>query len=294
MSLRLVVLAFLVFSCSEDNPPVNLIKSADFSEGVFFVGYNETGVNINITTNNPAKFFPSTNKTTFAIEESGTANLVLDQGVYWIDVVWENGEPLRESIPVYVTRNKNEAIDVVEAINEMETKFSGYAFVFRHANASVGVDVVNSPVPQWWKSCDPGVARQLNDQGKANAKKIGDAFKNLKIPIAGAISSEFCRAVQTFENMGLGLQISLDRRLNHENESQKLVMWQDAFQTIKDNPKTNGVVMLVGHYNMYDQNPYRTSIRPFNQSDGFLMKLNPGGELEFIGSIPMAMWDLFQ
>jgi phosphohistidine phosphatase SixA len=152
---------------------------------------------------------------------------------------------------------------------------------------------VNSPLPQWWKSCDPAVARQLNEQGKANAKKIGDAFKNLKIPIAGAISSEFCRAVQTFENMGLGLQILLDRRLNHENESKKLVMWQDAFQTIKDNPKTNGVVMLVGHYNMYDQNPHRTSIRPFNQSDGFLMKLRPSGELDFVGSIPMALWDLF-
>ncbi|MCL6260443.1 hypothetical protein M3O96_15175 [Aquiflexum sp. TKW24L] len=293
LSFGLIVSLFFVFSCGEDNPPANQITSTDFAKGVFFAGYNETGVNISIDTNNPAKFYPNTSKNSFAIEESGKASLILNQGVYWIDVVWENGIPLRETIPVYVTRNKDEAIKTVTAINGMATDFSGYVLVFRHTNASVGVDIVDSPVAQWWKSCDPGVARQLNDVGKANAKKIGDVIKKFKIPIAGAISSEFCRSVQTFENMNLGLQIALDRRLNHENESNKLVMWADVFQTIKDNPKTNGVLMLVGHYNMYDQNPYRSSIRPFNQSDGFLMKLRSTGDLEFVGSIPMGMWDLF-
>jgi phosphohistidine phosphatase SixA len=293
VNLSLILSLLFFFSCGEDNPPANQITSTDFEKGIFFVSYNETAVNISIATNNPAKFYPNTSKNSFAIEESGKATLRLDQGVYWIDVVWENGVPLRETIPVYVTRNKDEAIKTVTAIKGMSIDFSGYVLVFRHTNASVGVDIVDSPVAQWWKSCDPGVARQLNDVGKANAKKIGDVIKKFRIPIAGAISSEFCRAFQTFEYMDLGLQIALDRRLNHENESNKLAMWADVFQTIKGNPKTNGVLMLVGHYNMYDQNPYRSSIRPFNQSDGFLMKLRTSGDLEFIGSVPMAMWDLF-
>ena len=292
-SFFFIVFISLLFSCQTEDEPVNKILSDDFIDGVLFVSHSDDGFEIQIQTSTAAKFYPSSTKTTFDINETGTGVLDLDQGLYWIDVVWENGVPIRESIPVYITKNKQEGIQTVTALKKMKTENSGYVLVFRHANASVGQDKIDSEVPQWWKSCDFNVARQLNDQGKSNAKKIGDAIRKLSIPVSSSISSEFCRAVQTFENMALGINIVQDRRLNHENESQKLVMWEDVFQVIKDNPKNDGIVVLVGHYNMYAENPYRTSIRPFNQSDGFLMKRLPSGNLEFIGSIPVYLWDIF-
>jgi phosphohistidine phosphatase SixA len=201
--------------------------------------------------------------------------------------------PLRESIPVYISNKKDEAIKVVSALKEMSDQSNGFVIVLRHANANVGDDKVNSEIPSWWKSCDSNVARQLSSLGRSNAKKIGDTIKMLSIPVSATISSEFCRSVQTVENINLGLPIEIDKRLNHENESNKTVMWEDVFQVIEDNPQESGVLLLVGHYNMLAQNPYRTSIRPFNQSDGFLMKRLPSGNLEFIGSIPVYLWDIF-
>jgi len=280
-------------SCQKQEEPENRILSNDFNNGVLFLSHSDNGFDIQIQTSTPAKFFPSTSKATFDIDESGKDFLELAQGLYWIDIAWENGMPVRETIPVYITKNKDEAIKTVSSLKKMKTENGGFVIVLRHANASVGEDIVNSQVPQWWKSCDSNVARQLNEQGKNNAKKIGNAIRKLSIPVSATISSEFCRSVQTFENIASGLTIEQDRRLNHENESKKLVMWEDVFQVIKDNPKNDGIVVLVGHFNMLAENPHRTSIRPFNQSDGFLMKRLPSGELDFIGCIPMYMWDLF-
>ena len=288
-----VICLVILFSCQTENEPDNKILSSDFIDGVLFLNHRDDGFAIQIQTSTPAKFFPSASKNTFDIDESGEDFLELSPGLYWIDVAWANGIPVRETIPVYITKNKEEAIQTVSALKKMKTENGGYVIVLRHANASVGEDIVTSPLPQWWKSCDSNVARQISELGKNNAKKIGNALKKLSVPVSATISSEFCRAVQTFENMALGLNIAQDRRLNHENESNKLVMWEDVFQVIKDNPKNDGIVVLVGHYNMYAQNPYRTSIRPFNQSDGFLMKRLPSGELNFIGAIPMHMWDIF-
>jgi phosphohistidine phosphatase SixA len=69
------------------------------------------------------------------------------------------------------------------------------------------MDKPDSPVVEWWKSCDPEIARQLNEEGKENSRKIGASIKKLNIPLAGSLSSEFCRAVQTIEFMDLDVEI---------------------------------------------------------------------------------------
>jgi hypothetical protein len=77
----------------------------------------------------------------------------------------------------------------------------GYSLVFRHAAADVGTDIFTSTIPSWWKMCDATVARQLNDQGKKDAQKIGSVFKLGQIPIERVWSSEFCRCLTTAELM---------------------------------------------------------------------------------------------
>ena len=46
--------------------------------------------------------------------------------------------------------------------------------------------------------------RQLNDQGRALAREIGDAMRKLKIPVGQVITSQFNRAVETGTLLGFG------------------------------------------------------------------------------------------
>jgi phosphohistidine phosphatase SixA len=46
--------------------------------------------------------------------------------------------------------------------------------------------------------------RQLNDQGRAVAREIGDAMRKLKIPVGQVITSQFNRAVETGTLLGFG------------------------------------------------------------------------------------------
>jgi phosphohistidine phosphatase SixA len=53
--------------------------------------------------------------------------------------------------------------------------------------------------------------RQLNDQGRAQAKAIGDAMRKLKIPVGAVHTSVFNRAVETGKLLGFGdVKPSLD------------------------------------------------------------------------------------
>jgi phosphohistidine phosphatase SixA len=287
------MMSLFVISCIEEEELTeNEIISPDFIEGVFYVEHQDDPYPIKIETNKPAKFLPNSKLQTFEISESGTAQLDLPQGVYWIDCIFEDKPNLVETIPILIMKNKINAVNTVAALRKMSKDGKGYAIVFRHTDARNGNDMVNSTLPEWWKSCDPEVARQMDGNGRNNGGKIGHAIKKLNIPIGLAVSSEFCRAVQTIEAMEIGVPIETDPRLNHENANTDGPIFEDVFDIIKEN-QTSGVQLLVGHYNMLTGNPYRNLFRPFNMSDAFLMKKNNNGGLDFVGSLPLYLWSLF-
>lgn len=288
----LIFILLLISSCLEEEKEENMITSEDYVDEVFFVEHTDDFYQINIQTNKPAKFFPNSKLQTFEIEESGFARLELPQGVYWIDCSFEDSPSIIQTIPILIMKNKTQAIRTVASLRNMKEDHQGFALVLRHVDARVGIDKVDSPLPEWWKSCDPNVARQVNESGRRNGKKIGDTIKKLQIPIGIAVSSEFCRAVQTIEAMELGLAIEIDSRLNHENANPTELMYKDVFDVIKEN-QTAGFQLLVGHFNILAGNPHRNLFRPFNQSDGFLMKVNNQSQLEFVGSVPLYLWSLF-
>lgn len=69
----------------------------------------------------------------------------------------------------------------------------GYVIYFRHADTGPayleqGVDL---------KRCE--TQRNLNDNGREEAKLIGAQFRKLKIPVGEVLASEFCRCVETAE-----------------------------------------------------------------------------------------------
>jgi hypothetical protein len=67
----------------------------------------------------------------------------------------------------------------------------GFVIYFRHADT--GRAYVESGVDL--KRCD--TQRNLNGQGKADAREIGKQFRRLRIPVDDVLSSEYCRCWQT-------------------------------------------------------------------------------------------------
>ena len=67
----------------------------------------------------------------------------------------------------------------------------GYVIFFRHAHANVGSDATPFDL------ADCSRQRNLSEQGKQDAAIIGEAFRELRIPVGEVLSSEYCRALDT-------------------------------------------------------------------------------------------------
>jgi len=75
----------------------------------------------------------------------------------------------------------------------------GYVILMRHAS-SPGT----APDAAHAKPDNPHLERQLDEQGQASARVMGDAFRQLKVPIGKVLSSPTYRALETVELAKLG------------------------------------------------------------------------------------------
>ncbi len=73
----------------------------------------------------------------------------------------------------------------------------GYVIVFRH-----GATHADQADTDPFNLDDVAKQRQLNDQGRADAKAVGEAFRGAAIPIGKSYSSRFHRAAETARLIG--------------------------------------------------------------------------------------------
>ncbi len=81
----------------------------------------------------------------------------------------------------------------------------GYVIVLRHG--ATHADQVDAKP---FNAADTVHQRQLNDQGRATAKAMGDALRSLKVPVSEIRSSQYNRAVETGALLGVGKVIATD------------------------------------------------------------------------------------
>ena len=86
----------------------------------------------------------------------------------------------------------------------------GNVIYMRHVTADVGRDVQGAG--EWWKNCGEG-HRMLSDKGRADAVRVGEAIRRLRIPISEVRCSEYCRAVETARLLSIGDPMT-DPRVN--------------------------------------------------------------------------------
>ena len=79
----------------------------------------------------------------------------------------------------------------------------GHVIIFRHG-ATYRDQADTDPL----NPSNVAKQRQLNDEGRALARSIGDAMRKLKIPVSQVHTSQFNRAVETGKLLGFGEVIS--------------------------------------------------------------------------------------
>jgi len=296
MKLFLIISLAFLGSCTttEDPAPVveNAISSEDYVEGIYIVGFNEDAIPVHFETTNPAIFSAHPSKKSFDIHSSGQGNFKLEEGSYWINYHFADEPSKVHILPVLVTKNKPYAKEAIAAIKKMKDEPAGYTLILRHGHSDVGDDKTSTG-PEWYKSCDSKIARQMSQKGIDDSKRIGSTIKSLNIPVGATTTSQYCRAIKTFEYMNLGLPIIQDARLNHENSNPKIPMYDDVEDIIKETASPNGIHIIVGHYNMCKETVFQDLVRPLEMGDGWITKTGADGKVSFVGAVPLFYWDIF-
>ena len=99
-------------------------------------------------------------------------------------------------------------VSLVEALRR-----GGFNLYMRHAQSDVGQDGNLLQTPFWWENC--AIQRNMSATGREQARKVGTALMQLKIPVDQVLAAQFCRTRETGHLLGLG-PIEVTEDINHQ------------------------------------------------------------------------------
>ncbi|MDB4920198.1 histidine phosphatase family protein [Mucilaginibacter sp.] len=312
--------ALFLLGCSRDKTtdiptpvtPTPLIKSPEYIDKLLFVNSN----NYQILTTDPATFYSS--DTHIQINSTGLIKRLTSAEIVPIEITWKNKAIPKTTIyalgatdidqdPPFTHYQGALATDAPAAyqqgwktLQSLPVKNETYAIVLRHADASNGVDFSvnhNYPgPPNWWKSKDPSLARQLNDQGVQRATILGQVFKDLNYPIKRVITSEFNRAIETGNLINAGPAPVIDGRINHPSYTvYPYGLFQGMLAIIKEQPIDNKMTLIIAHHPINELRkmtgyPTFPDVSPFNWTGAYLIKISPDKQITYQGAVSWAMF----
>ena len=112
----------------------------------------------------------------------------------------------------------------------------GYVIVFRHAKT-----VGSGKDPDNFKLADRATQRNLSDEGIAQAKAIGQRFRDRKVPVSKVLSSEYFRCRETAE-LAFG-QVTAEPVLNSLEDEQQA----ERLRKLLETKPAQGNTVLVTH-----------------------------------------------
>ena len=143
-------------------------------------------------------------------------------------------------------------------------KKGGYVILMRNSAVDEG-----SGDPKGYKVEDCATQLNLNDKGRAEAKKIGEEFKKRKIPIKQVLTSQFCRTKETAA-LAFG-KADVWEPLNsfYDKPMRKSEQTRLLHQRMENAPKDGSNLVLVTHgYNI-------TSATGLNPDPGDMLIIEP-------------------
>lgn len=180
------------------------------------------------------------------------------------------------------------AQDSDDAVLLAALRGGGYNLYFRHVatdwSLSDRVDAVDD-----WLSCDPARMRQLSDAGRADARRIGDAMRALKIPVGEVLASPYCRTMETARLMRVGpVRASTDvmnlRAARFFGDRGAIVA--SAQRLLATPPPTRSNRVIVAHGNVARE---ATPAYP-GEGEGLVLKPSADGGFSLVGRVTPAEW----
>lgn len=155
---------------------------------------------------------------------------------------------------------------------------TGLVLLMRHAIAPGGGD------PSGFKLGDCSTQRNLSAEGRSQARAIGRELEERRVPIAGVLSSQWCRARDTAKLLGLGA-VKQASALNSVFTSTQQISARrqaQAERIIRGHRNKSGVLLMVGHQaNIIDL----TGIAPMS-GGAVIVRANKNGKITVVGQLP--------
>ena len=154
----------------------------------------------------------------------------------------------------------------------------GYVLLMRHALAPGVGD------PENFKLGDCSTQRNLSDEGRQDAREIGEWLKRRDIPILRVESSRWCRARETAELLGIG-KVRANKNLDSLFEDADPIgdpQTANIRKRIVDHRQTRGLLVMVGHF----VNVSALTGVGLESGEGVLVRANSRGEIKVVGYSP--------
>lgn len=319
LSLLLLLMCGVILSaCKKDSPDTpevltGKITSPEFINDLLFV---DKGA-FKIQTDQAATF--SSDDQYIQLTADGTINRLTSGEVAKITVNWTNLPGQTSTIYAlgatdttfdepYASYHEIPATDPAgsykkgwETLQKLPISNATYTLVLRHADASVGRDLRNKPSKpaNWWKSSDPALARQLNQQGRDRSVELGKIIKDLQYPISRIITSEYRRSTETVELMNIGPITKQDARVNHP--SYNLTgkgLFNGMMEIVNEEPIDNTMTLLVAHHPMNETGPagYPSFplVSPFTWTGAMFLKTAADKTITYEGAVSWAMFKYYR
>jgi phosphohistidine phosphatase SixA len=159
------------------------------------------------------------------------------------------------------------------------TNPTGYVLLMRHALAPGIGD------PENFRLGDCSTQRNLSDEGRLDAKDIGQWLERRDVKLKRVESSRWCRARETAELLNIGpvkLNKNLDSLFSKSNlESNKQTI--EIKKRIVSHRNKSGLLVFVGH----QVNISAITGIPLESGEGVLVRADRKGEIKVVGYSPV-------
>lgn len=169
-----------------------------------------------------------------------------------------------------------------DLVNELRK--GGYVIYFRHGitNNTGEKDVDDRDL----ENC--AIQRNLSDEGQAQTKTIGTAFKALQIPVDLVYNSPYCRCVDTAKNIfGKGQKSPALHFAIHLNSSERTAVTTQLLDLLATIPRPGTNTALVSHTANLQE---AVGIWPKTEGVAHVFKPEGDGQFSYTGTVPPEVW----
>ncbi len=152
----------------------------------------------------------------------------------------------------------------------------GHVVLIRHTTTVPGIGD-----PTGFRLGDCGTQRNLSEQGRSEARAIGEAFRRREIPVAEVLTSEWCRCADT-ARLAFGearTWSALNSNFN-DQERAKAEKNAEALRRLTLRPENGNLILVTHNFNIRDLTGVSAA-----QGEMVVVLPEPGGTFRVLGTL---------